>query len=126
MLRGMRLLLPTFAVLLAGILSPAVARAQDSFAGIDLLYPELAHPDEDARAAIKQGDLRFIAVDRYGKDVPGVERYPRLKQIHGTKFVRQPFRILATPSENFSFNIRARAYAREYNRVILRFVLRQH
>ncbi|MBA2434209.1 MAG: hypothetical protein H0V54_03820 [Chthoniobacterales bacterium] len=38
--------------------------AQDSFAGIDLLYSEFAHPREDALRAIKQRDYRFVATDR--------------------------------------------------------------
>lgn len=112
-----------FTILLA--LQPLPAPGQDSFSGVDLLYPELAHPLADARAAIKQRDLRFIAIDRYGKDAPGVERYPRLKEIQGTKFVRQPFRIFATRSQNFSFSLRARAYAEEYNRAILSYLLKQ-
>ncbi len=102
---------------------PAPARAQAAFGGVDLLYPELAHPEEDARAAIKKGDLRFVAIDRYGKDTPGVNRYPQFKRRYGTRFVKQPFRIIATPSQNFSFRIRARAYAETYNAILLRHLL---
>ncbi len=101
------------------------ATAQDSFAGVDLLYPEFAHPRQDAAEAIKGGDLRFIAIDRYGKDLPGVERYPRLKEIQGTKPVRQSFRIFTTRSQDFSFAIRARAYADEFNRTLLQHLLKK-
>jgi hypothetical protein len=118
----MNRLLRAILVLSIGLAFPSFATAQDSFSGVDLLYPELAHPQEDAKAALKQRDFRFIAIDRYGKDVPGLERFPRLKQIHGTKFVRQPFRIFATRSQNFSFALRARAYANEYNGIILRYL----
>ena len=100
------------------------ATGQDSFAGVDLLYPEFAHPQRDAIAAIKRRDFRFITTDRH-KTVPGVERYPRLKAIHGTKFIRQRFRLFATRSQNFSFNLRARAYAYDYNRTLLRYLLKQ-
>jgi len=110
-------------VLVLGSFFLARASGQDSFAGVDLLYPELAHPDDDARRAIKRNDFRFVAVDRYGKDTPGVELYPRLKQHYGTKLVRQRFRIIATPSQDFSFRIRARAYAEEYNGSLLRHLL---
>ena len=116
-------LLRTFLILWIGLAFVSFATGQDSFSGVDLLYPELAHPQEDAKAALKQRDFRFIAIDRYGKDVPGLERFPRLKQIHGTKFVRQPFRIFATRSQNFSFALRARAYAHEYNEIIRRYLL---
>ncbi len=109
----------------AGLAFLPCASGEDSFAGVDLLYPELAHPQEDAREAIQADDLRFIAIDRYAKVVPGVERYPRLREIQGTKFLRQSFRIFATRSQNFSFNLRARAYAEEYNRTLLQHLLQQ-
>jgi hypothetical protein len=98
---------------------------QDPFAGVDLLYPEFAHPQEDARAAIERRDFRFITTDRH-KTVPGVERYPRLQASYGTKFIKQRFRIFATRSQNFSFNLRARAYAGAYNQTLLRYLLKQH
>ena len=98
---------------------------QDSFAGVDLLYPEFAHPQQDARAAINRGDFRFITTDRH-KTVPGVERYPRLKAIHGTRFIKQRFRLFATGSQNFSFNLRARAYAYAYNQTLLHYLLKRH
>jgi len=123
MLRGMRKILPALFcfVLTFGLVKSAAA--QDTLAGVDLLYPKLAYPEEDARTAIKKNDLRFIAVDRYGKDTPGVNSYPRLKNHYGTKFVRQPFRIIVTPSQDFSFRIRARAYAEIYNRILVRYLL---
>lgn len=110
-------------ILTAGLASFPRASAQDSdaFAGVDLLYPEFAHPREDLAAAIKSRDYRFIAVDRRRRDIPGVER-GRMVQIHGTKIIQQRFRIFATQSQNFSFALRARAYAAEYNRALLRFL----
>lgn len=98
------------------------ANGQD-FPGVDLLYPEFAHPEQDALAAIEKRDFRFITVDRHGKVAPGVERYPRLVEIHGTKFIKQRFRIFATSSQKFSFALRARAYADDYNRTVLRYLL---
>src|SRR5690242_7335162 len=97
------LLLIVFAL---GLSLVSHAHGQDSFAGVDLLYPELAHPDKDAHRAIKRSDFRFVAIDRYGKDAPGLESSPQLKRHYGTKLVRQPFRIIATPSQDFSFRIR--------------------
>lgn len=110
-------------ILTAGLAPIPSAPAQDSdaFAGVDLLYPEFAHSQEDLAAAIKSRDYRFIAVDRRRRDIPGVER-GRMVQIHGTKVIRQRFRIFATQSQNFSFALRARAYADEYNRALLRFL----
>ena len=102
-----------------------LAGAQDSFSGVDLLYPEFAHPREDAFAAIETRDYRFINVDRHGKDVPGLERSPRLVEIYGTQFVRQRFRLFATPSQKFSFSLRARAYAGEYNQTLRNYLLQQ-
>ncbi len=101
------------------------AHAQDSPLGIDLLYPEFAHPREDAFTAIEKRDYRFINVDRHAKEVPGLERSPRMIEIYGTKFVKQRFRLSATPSQKFSFILRARAYAEEYNLTLLHYLL-QH
>ena len=97
---------------------------QDSFAGIDLLYPEFAHPRADALAAIKRRDFRFIAIDRQ-KNTPGVERYSPLRKKYGIKFIRQRFRIFTTRSQNFSFNLRARAYAYDYNQTLLEYLLKR-
>jgi hypothetical protein len=121
LLPAMNRLLP---LLLVFAFAP-LAGAQDSFSGVDLLYPEFAHPREDAFAAIGKRDYRFINVDRHGKDVPGVERYPRMVEIHGMKFVKQRFRLFATPSQKFSFTLRARAYAGEYNQALLNYLLQQ-
>jgi hypothetical protein len=107
-------------VLALGIASAAAA--QESFAGIDLLYPSLAHPREDAQAAIKKRDFRFLIIDRSAKEVPGLEKHQNLRWIYGTKFVRRPF-VFANSSQIFSFNIRGRAYAEQYNRVLLDHLL---
>lgn len=101
------------------------APAQDSAGGLDLLYPEFAHPREDAFAAIEKRDYRFINIDRHGKDVPGMERYGGLVELHGARFVKQRFLLFATPSQKFSFLLRARAYAREYNETVLHYLLQQ-
>ena len=50
-----------------------LANGQDSFPGVDLLYPEFAHPREDALAAIERHDFRFMLIDHRGT-VPGVEQ----------------------------------------------------
>ena len=107
----MKRLLPVLLILGIGFVRIPLANGQDSFSGVDLLYPEFAHPREDAFAAIERRDFRFIMIDRQGT-VPGVERYPQLKATYGTKFIKQRFRIFATRSQNFSFNLRARTYAR--------------
>jgi hypothetical protein len=112
------------ALLFVGLALISFVNGQDPFPGVDLLYPEFAHPQEDARAAIKRGDVRFITTDRRGT-VPGVERYPRLKATCGTKFIKQRFRIFATHSQNFSFNLRARNYAADYNQTLLRYLLKR-
>ena len=115
--------LPLFLVFL---LIPSSAPGQEAAAGgIDLLYPEFAHPREDAFAAIKKHDYRFVNVDRHGKEVPGMERSGRFVETYGTRFVKQRFRIFATPSQNFSFILRARAYAREYNETLLHYLLQK-
>ena len=108
-------------LLLVGLTLASPLAAQDSFEGVDLLYPEFAHPRADARAAIERGDLRFVATDRH-RTTPGVERYGRLKEIYGTKIIRQRFRLFPSRSDNFSFNLRARTYATEYNQTLLQYL----
>jgi hypothetical protein len=125
MLRAaMNRLLPAWTLLFIGWTLVSPANGQDAFPGVDLLYPEFAHPQEDARAAIKRGDFRFITTDRRNT-VPGVERYPRLKATYGVKFIKQRFRLFASRSQNFSFNLRARAYASDYNQTLLRHLLKR-
>lgn len=111
-------------LLLIGFAPAASVRGQDTFAGVDLLYPEFAHPQKDALAAIKEREFRFIMIDRRGT-VPGIEGYPRLREVYGAKFIRQRFRIFATRSQNFSFHLRARAYASDYNQTLLNYLLEQ-
>lgn len=124
MLRAaMNRFLPACTLLFIGWTLVLPANGQDAFSGVDLLYPEFAHPQEDARAAIARRDLRFVATDRY-QTAPGVERYPRLKEINGTKVIKQRFRIFASRSQNFSWNLRARNYARDYNQTLLRYLLK--
>jgi hypothetical protein len=118
----MKRLLPFLLILGVGFGRIPLANSQDSFSGVDLLYPEFARPGEDALAAIKRRDFRFIMIDRRGT-VPGVERYPRLKATYGTKFIKQRFRLFATRSQNFSFNLRARTYAHDYNETLVRYLL---
>ncbi|HEY2710938.1 MAG TPA: hypothetical protein VGI60_00365 [Chthoniobacterales bacterium] len=119
----MKKLLISFLIWAVGLSSTLCALGQDTYAGIDLLYPQLAHPREDATVAIKRRDFRFVIVNRSDTDVPGLDKHQSLKWIYGTKFVRRPFRIFATKSQDFSFNIRARAYAEEYNRMLLHHLL---
>jgi hypothetical protein len=122
LLRLMNRPIPVILIFGVGFAFIPLAAGQDSFAGVDLLYPEFAHPQEDALAAIKRRDFRFIMIDRR-ETVPGVERYPQLKATYGTKFIKQRFRIFATSSQNFSFNLRARAYADDYNKALVRYLL---
>jgi hypothetical protein len=114
--------LPVLLIFGVGFALIPLATGQDSLAGVDLLYPEFAHPQEDALVAIKRRDFRFITIDRR-ETVPGVERYPQLKATYGTKFIKQRFRIFATRSQNFSFNLRARAYAYDHNQTLVRYLL---
>ncbi|MDQ3545911.1 MAG: hypothetical protein M3429_05250, partial [Verrucomicrobiota bacterium] len=59
------------------------------------------------------------------RTTPGIERYPRLKEIYGVKVIKQRFRIFATRSQNFSFGLRARAYAHDYNQTLLEYLLKR-
>lgn len=122
LLAPMKRLLPLLLIFGVGIVRAPLACGQEAFTGVDLLYPEFAHPGEDALAAIKRRDFRFIMIDRRGT-VPGVERFPQLKAIYGTKFIRQRFRIFASRSQNFSFSLRARTYAHDYNQALVRYLL---
>ena len=120
----MKRLLPVLLILGTGFVRIPLANGQDSFSGVDLLYPEFAHPREDALAAVERRDFRFIMIDRQGT-MPGLERYPQLKATYRTKFIKQRFRIFATRSQNFSFNLRARTYARDYNQTLVHYLLEQ-
>jgi hypothetical protein len=57
--------LPSFLLIFLGWTLVSPAHAEDPSVGVDLLYPEFAHPQEDARAAIGRNDLRFITTDRH-------------------------------------------------------------
>ena len=103
--------------------SLAISKAEEPVLGVDLVFPELAHPREDALAAIRRSDFRFITIDWTMKVVPGVEKYPRTVRHYGTKFMKQPLHLFTSRSRSFSYNIRVRAYASEYNKVILQSVL---
>ncbi len=97
--------------------------AQELSSQIDLLYPGYAHPVEDAKAAIGLHDFRFIAVDHARRIVPGMEHEAALRRHYGVKFLRQRLRLFPTASENFSFNLRAHAYAKEYNLYLEHYLL---
>ena len=84
----MKRLLISFLICALGPGCALPAPAQESVAGIDLLYPQLAHPHEDAFAAMKKRDFRFIIVDRSANDVPGLEKHQNLRWIYGTKLVK--------------------------------------
>jgi hypothetical protein len=99
------------------------ARAQEAIGDLDLLYPQFAHPEKDAAVAIRRRDFRFITTNRQRTIVPGVGGHANLRRKYGTKYIRQPFRIFATSSQNFSFNLRARTYAGQYNEVLLKYLL---
>src|SRR5262245_52163540 len=108
-------------VLLPGLAWLAPVQAQE-MVGFDPLFPELAHPKEDARAAIGGHDFRFITINRAMTVVPGVEGYPRTVRHHGTKFMKQPLHLFMSRSRTFSYNIRVRAYAAEYNKTLLQYL----
>ena len=104
-------------------LSALPAAGQESFPGIDLLYPQFAHPQRDAAVAIRHRDFRFVTMDRIGEVVPGVEWYPHLKAIYGLKLLKAHLHLFASASEKFSFDLRARAYALQYNQAMIDYLL---
>jgi hypothetical protein len=103
----------------------APLKAQDLVVESDNLFPELAHPKEDALAAIRRRDFRFLTINREMTIVPGVEDYPRTVRRYGTKFMKQPLHLFMSRSRTFSYNIRVRAYAAEYNRTLMRYLQQQ-
>lgn len=102
---------------------PVAAQVAGVGVGIDLLYPEFAHPREDVAASIKQDDLRFIATDRARKVVPGMEHSRSLLRRYRVRHIKQRFFLFPTRSENFSYNLRAEAYARKYNLALKQYLL---
>jgi hypothetical protein len=101
----------------------APLQAEEPVFGVDLLFPELAHPKEDALAAIRRHDFRFITINRAMTIVPGVEDHPQTIRHHGTKFMKQPLHLFASRSRTFSYNIRVHAYAADYNKTLLQYLL---
>lgn len=93
--------------------------------GVDLMYPEFAHPEQDVAAAIRRRDFRFIAVNRARTIVPGMEHDRGLRKIYGTTVIRQRLRLFPSASQNFSYDLRARAYAEQYNRALEEHLLAQ-
>jgi hypothetical protein len=100
-------------------------QGEEPVIGVDLLFPELAHPVEDAGRAIQGHDYRFITVNRAMTAVPGVEDHPRTVQHYGTKFMKQPLHLFVSRSRAFSYNIRVRAYATDYNKTLLEYLLQK-
>jgi len=103
----------------------APLQAQELVVGGDLLFPELARPQEDAHAAIRRHDFRFITINRAMTIIPGVEDYPQTVRHHGTKFMKQPLHLFASRSRTFSYNLRVRAYAADYNKTLLQYLLQR-
>jgi len=97
-------------------------RADDAIVGHDVLFPELAHPNEDALRAFRGHDYRFITINRAMTVVPGVEDHPQTVRHHGTKFIKQPVHLFLSRSRTFSYNIRLRAYATDYNKTLLHYL----
>ena len=113
-----------FAMLATVALPPLTA--QELSGEIDLLYPELSHPDRDVAEAIARRDYRFLSIDRARKVVPGMEHGRRLRRIYGVRVMRQRLRLFPTASQIFSYNLRARAYAEEYNLTMAKYLLAHH
>jgi hypothetical protein len=84
---------------------------------------ETADPNADLQAAIKKGDLRFLAIKGYTLTVPGVEDY---KSKYANKY---SYRILEGTSdvvngpEDLRFQSIAQRYAEKYNRLLLKHIL---
>ncbi len=97
----------------------------DSFTGIDPRFPEFAHPQKDFADAMQKRDFRFIALDRALRDIPGLEGHTVLRRSYGVKIIRQHLRLFLSPSEKFSLNLRARAYAYDYNQALLKYLLKE-
>jgi len=118
-----RLLVPgVLGILFLGLVLPPPLKAEEPVLGGDVLFPELAHPAKDAHAAIRHHDFRFITINRGMNVVPGVEDYPRTVKHYGTKFMKQPLHLFASPSRTFSYNIRVRSYAADYNKTLLQYL----
>ncbi len=90
---------------------------------IDLMYPWLARPVGDAKAAIAKSDFRFVVVARDAKWIPGYERQRLAAKSVQTKRIRHPSGP-ATTSAQFSFELRAKIYATRYNRTLFDYVKR--
>ena len=114
-----------FLILLPGLAWLAPLSAEEPVLGGDVLFPELAHPTEDAREAIRHYDFRFITINRGMNVVPGVDDHPQTVQHYGTKFMKQPLHLFASPSRTFSYNLRIRAYAADYNKTLLQYLLQK-
>ncbi len=115
-----------FLILALGLALLQLVAGQDLISGVDPRYREFAHPEQDVTAAIARHDFRFIAVDRARKIVPGAEQYRRLQMVYGVKVVPQHLRLFPSASQNFSFSLRARAYAEQYNITLATYLLAHH
>lgn len=114
-----------FPILLLALASFLPLKAEEPVIGVDLLFPELAHPIEDAQRSIRAHDYRFIAINRAMTSVPGMEGHPQTLRHYGTKFMKQPLHLFQSRSRTFSYNIRVRAYATDYNKTVLTYLLRK-
>ena len=63
LISAMHRLLRSLLVVAVGLAPIPFVSSQDMVPGVDLLYPEISHPEPDANAAIATPDSRIINIE---------------------------------------------------------------
>jgi hypothetical protein len=77
----------------------------------------LTDPTSEAKAALERGDRRFLAVQGFSTEAPGVEDFHMVDR-NGIVIIDDTTDYISTLTQSY-FKERARDYANDYNRYIL-------
>jgi hypothetical protein len=79
----------------------------------------LDHAEADANEAISHGDLRFLAVQGYSLEIPGVTGdVSKIEATYGIKFLSGTSDVIEN-NEHQRLDVNAREYALRYNKTLL-------
>lgn len=106
--------------ILTGVKTSPAAGLQVEVLRKQLSTLDLKHPGREAQTHFKNGDKRFVAVQGYTYECPGVKD-PAFVQAYGFRILRGTSDI-SEGKEYKHLNAVARAYAKAYNKELLKLI----